>query len=622
MDDVSDLFSLGVSNRMLYFLNTRTDRDVCFSSDHISSSKLLQINFDFYEPSGTDGQLSVIVGDGSSINAVNVFSLSDGTVSGSGSYTLDAAHHVKALFNESGEPLEYYNPAGDLSTLGSGLMDVWIDDTLAVSNASNRRAVSPVSAITGVKFSADGKPQEIYLDNIAIAKMVPAPEPVDPQATPNTRALLNYLHGLRYNGNTGRVLSGTSLSRDLAQGYEVYVEETFRQTGVYPAILQPLTNLHWTKRGNPDSFPYAQHRSSSWLVPNSYNWAKAGGVVFWTFNPDSPFDSLTHRTSIPEGHHISEVWTPGTEAYDVWRENLTALGLQLKRLEVYDIPVVVHMIEEADNTKEQWTNPNTNNHDWEDFRRLWRYTVDFIRDEMDVHNVLWNLELTGSNIPEAWQEDYIDIAGLQETVQEGPYTQPHDPYIDFEDIQTTKPLIYGQYLVKDFKDNAPSYDYTWATGLYREHEILLTGSIPWDGKTDGATPSMTHGPIHHFHGQAYYDDPVMLNRGDNPAYGNCTDPEKVSTYGAPSGALSTNGLVYNFNEDLDAEGWATENVISDPYPAIVNSNAFHIYYHGQDPILKFDGFNRNAGPIGSAVLRIRNNSLSEHIVFELSLIHI
>jgi hypothetical protein len=444
------------------------------------------------------------------------------------------------------------------------------------------------------------------------AKEDPMPEseiePVDPDASANTRDLLKYLDGLKHNGNNRRVLSGTSLTIELDLAYNIYVEGTYNKVGVYPAIIQPSIFDHWSDRGNIKS-----HRSSSWIIPGTYNWVKDGGLIWWLYNPNNPFTGEKHLTFIPDGHHISEVWTEGTEAYDIFHEDLEILALQLKALAVYDIPVVIRMIGECDLNKIQWTNPKRNNHNWDDFRKFWRHTTEYMRNELDVHNVLWCLEGVGNNITEYWQEDYIDIAGIQETVHAGPYSSASPPYSIFTSspVNTLKPIIYGQYLVKAFKDELPSYHYSWATRLFKEHETRLVGCIPWDGNRKDP-PTVSHSPIHHYDAKEYYTDSVMINRGDNQTFGTVTAPYKDFQYTLPLDSISGIGLNFNFNSNNNSEGWMTEKI----QKSRVVDNVFHLFYFGKDPVIRLPGLNAEANSFCSAAIRIRNNSLADVIKFE------
>lgn len=437
-------------------------------------------------------------------------------------------------------------------------------------------------------------------------------EPVDPDASPNTRALLRYLNQLKYNGDTGRVLSGQTLSRELDVGFQIYVEGTYEATGKYPAILHPLIFNHWSERGTVEYINEC-HRSSSWIIPGTYNWVKDGGLIWWLYNPNNPFNGGKHTTLIPEGHHLSEIWTEGTLAYDIFHEALEILAIQLKILAEYDIPVVIRFIGECDHNKEQWANPRKNNHDWEDFKKFWRHTIEYLRNELNVHNVLWCLEGVGNNTYEYWQEEYIDIAGMQTCATIGPVTSASKPYQVFTSwpLNITKPIIYGQYLLWDFKDDLPSYHWTWATGLYKNFETRLVGSIPWDGSTKIPVRS-SYSPIFHYEAKEYYNDPVMINRGDNEVFGNVYGPHMRFEYSPPKTSITGKGPIFNFNNNYDQEGWQALNMQA----AVVYDNVFHLFYFGDNPIMSFPGLNADAGRYTSIGMRIRNNSLADTIILE------
>jgi hypothetical protein len=132
MADSGDLMGGGTANQILYFQNIAdnpTSYKNTMAADGLSTSAVVMVSFDFYESSITAGGLSVYVGaDPNAANPVNGFSLTDGALGPSGSYTLDAPHHLDAVFNEFGSTSDYDNPTGGVSSLGTGLMDIWIDN--------------------------------------------------------------------------------------------------------------------------------------------------------------------------------------------------------------------------------------------------------------------------------------------------------------------------------------------------------------------------------------------------------------------------------------------------------------------------------------------------------------
>ncbi len=148
--DSGDLMGNGTSNQILFFQDIASDPvtyDVFFTANGLSTGKVLMVSFDFYEPSSIPGGLHMAVGGGNAAaNPVNAIILADGSISPSGSYTLNAAHHLDVAFNETGDALDYDDPAGGTSTLASGLMDIWIDQVRVAAGVTLGRDGSPGSS--------------------------------------------------------------------------------------------------------------------------------------------------------------------------------------------------------------------------------------------------------------------------------------------------------------------------------------------------------------------------------------------------------------------------------------------------------------------------------------------
>jgi hypothetical protein len=182
--DSGDLMGSGTTNQILFFQNIAASPNqykTTLTADGLSTSSVMMVSFDFYEPSSTTGGLSIFVGtDPSAANPANAFILADGAVAPSGSYTLDAVHHLDAVFNESGTILDYEDPAEEVSSLDSGLMDIWIDNVRVAAGATLSRDSSPSSTLSSLFLTSDGGNQDIYLDNVVVSMNGAAPPPPPP----------------------------------------------------------------------------------------------------------------------------------------------------------------------------------------------------------------------------------------------------------------------------------------------------------------------------------------------------------------------------------------------------------------------------------------------------------
>ncbi len=172
MADSGDLLGDGTGNQILFFQNIADNPGTyitTLTADGLSSSAVLMVRFDFHETAATTGGITIKVGgDPNATDPVNEFTLTDGAVGPSGSYSVGAAHHLDAVFNESGATLNYDDPAGGSSSLATGLMDIWIDNIRVVAGVTQGRSGSPSTQLSSVFLTSDGSNQEIYLDNIEV----------------------------------------------------------------------------------------------------------------------------------------------------------------------------------------------------------------------------------------------------------------------------------------------------------------------------------------------------------------------------------------------------------------------------------------------------------------------
>ncbi|MDF7824613.1 hypothetical protein P4B35_11365 [Pontiellaceae bacterium B12227] len=196
MVDGGDLLGGGVANHVLFFQNIAADPvayDTKFWADGlIATSMVLMVSFDFHEPSGITGGIGISVGGNTgAANPVNIVGLADGTVQPSGTYSLNAAHHLDVVFNETGSMLDYDDPAGGVSSLDSGLMDIWIDQVRVATGVSNDRSATPSTQLSSLRFDNAGTQQEFYLDNIEVMTSGATEPPEPPELLTITNLLLS-----------------------------------------------------------------------------------------------------------------------------------------------------------------------------------------------------------------------------------------------------------------------------------------------------------------------------------------------------------------------------------------------------------------------------------------------
>lgn len=426
-------------------------------------------------------------------------------------------------------------------------------------------------------------------------------DPVDPDATPATRDLLNYLHGLKSQPGK-RVLSGQTLD-NLPSNYEEMITDLEAETGHYVGILQTWPYYFWNSRGSETGSVTRDHHSPSFYYPLFYNHAKRGGLCMLLYNPNNPWLGTTDRVGgVPAGHHISELWTPGNDAYDRWHEGLDMLAVGLRKLQEDDIPVMIRMFGEC-NLGMGYYRPRSRNLTWEEFKTLWNHVVDYMRLEQDVHNVLWCFEVSDNagDRMDGYQDDKVDIAGIQKTFYGNDTEGSFRLYPEYLE-NSTKPILYGQYLVDD--SLAGQYDYSAAIERIRNSTPEVVGVLPW---RDINTPKWSL--IYNQNTQEFLDDPWVANRSDTP-FAMDPAPAEIPFEYTISGN-EPGDFAYNFNSNGNSQGWSEGGSLQN---ALVRDKRWNVFYLGANPsVVGPAGMNLDATELSRFKIRLRNNCLTSEI---------
>jgi mannan endo-1,4-beta-mannosidase len=217
------------------------------------------------------------------------------------------------------------------------------------------------------------------------------PLPADKNATKETIALFQSLSELKNKG----IMYGHQ--DDLMYGYTWWYEkdrsDTRDFTGDYPAVAGfELGHLELGGERSLDSVSFAQISDQ---IKVHY---KRGGVITLSWHLNNP---LTMQDRDPKGG-----WQSGTawdvtskdvvssilpggknhELFNTWLERLATFFNGLKDENGTPIPFIFRPYHEHSGSFFWWgTNLCTDN----EYASLWRYTVDFIRDKKNIHNILW-----------------------------------------------------------------------------------------------------------------------------------------------------------------------------------------------------------------------------------------
>ena len=343
-------------------------------------------------------------------------------------------------------------------------------------------------------------------------------QPIDPSATPETRALYHNLKLL----SKRHILFAHQHATEYGHGWsgKPNRSDVKSVTGSHPAMIGvDLSGF----TGQP---PEAADKTKADLrqtVADTYN---RGGVttLAWHFpNPVSKggfywVDSL----SLPAVKYI----IPGGKAHQQYKDILKGIGDWAKSVKGADgkqVPMIFRPYHEFDGGWFWWGKPHCTK---EEFIALWRFTVDYLRDSMQVHNFIYAFSPDNRFVTEAEYLDrypgdaYVDLLGVDNYGDMG-----RDRYA--LDTAVLKLKIVSDYAKKTGKlaaftetglESIPKADW-WTKVLLKVlkgHNLELTYVLVW--RNDKSSPTHYYAP---FPGQVsvpdfirFYRDPYTLFEKD------------------------------------------------------------------------------------------------------------
>lgn len=255
--------------------------------------------------------------------------------------------------------------------------------------------------------------------------------PIDANATEETVALYQNLKDL----SGEHVLFGHQ--DDLAYGFNWWDEpgrsDVMEVSGSYPAVYGwDLGNIAEKRKDNLDGINFKKMRT---YIQEGYN---RGGVITFSWHMLNPVTGGNSWDTVPT---ITQI-LPGKEHHQTYRDWLDIFAEFSTTLIGNDgelIPVIFRPFHEH-NGDWFWWGKGIN--DEEDYIALWRFTVEYLRDEKQVHNLLWAFspDRSRTNIENFKKDyfygypgdDYVDIIGLDNYWDVGHPANETDPDIQQE----------------------------------------------------------------------------------------------------------------------------------------------------------------------------------------------
>ena len=239
---------------------------------------------------------------------------------------------------------------------------------------------------------------------------------VDPAATEETVALFYNLKTISTdNFIVGQQDAFSSFYQDNSGDADIK-----KTTGANPGLLGSdfmfITDDKNTEE--PGNWYYQQEQNIIANVKQAYD---LGMVNAFTWHLREPYEGETFYTSEMTEFQKQNAFKsilPGGSNHEYYKEKLQKVAQIAKSLKGSDgktIPIIFRPFHEFDGNWFWWGAAYSSA---QDFKSLWRFTVEYLRDELDVHNILYayapdNSYSSSSLYLQRYPgDDYVDILGM------------------------------------------------------------------------------------------------------------------------------------------------------------------------------------------------------------------
>ncbi len=267
----------------------------------------------------------------------------------------------------------------------------------------------------------------------------------DPNANLQTQGVLDWLSSLE-SASDNKVVIGQYITRQLnntdgrtpAQAWQYYYHDLNSLTGKYVGLA-----------GFDFSTREKNQQSGSDNTPSDSNWRSYaeehynnGGLLRFMWHAGNPWNDASAWSSIPSGHTLDEIITPGNSAYDTWMSWLSALADDLQWYEDHDITIIWGPLHESNGGWFWWgTGSGTSN---AAYKAVWQHMYDYFTNTRGLHNLLWayspnNNSTAATAVNKYPGNDYVDIVGPDK--YDNTYTSI---YNEFTQSQYGKVFAWGE----------------------------------------------------------------------------------------------------------------------------------------------------------------------------------
>jgi mannan endo-1,4-beta-mannosidase len=342
---------------------------------------------------------------------------------------------------------------------------------------------------------------------------------IDPLATKETKALFKNLHKLSQN----HILFGHQHATEYGHGWVANENRSDVKsvTGSHPAVIGvDFSGLS----GRPENMVEKEKASLRKNIADTYN---RGGIttVSWHFNnPVTPTSFYWNDSTVSAA--VKNIVPGGThhEQYKTILRTIADLAKSIKGNDGKAVPMIFRPYHEFDGDWFWWGKSHCT---IDEFKTLWRFTVNYLRDSLQVHNFIYafspdNTFATEEEYLERYPgNDYVDMVGMDNYGDFGRYGKYN------LDSGYQKLKIVSDFAVKSNKlaaftetglESIPNT--TWWTdkllATLQRGKLKLCYVLVW--RNDSKSPTHFYAP---FPGQVsvndflkFYNDPYTLFEND------------------------------------------------------------------------------------------------------------
>lgn len=234
---------------------------------------------------------------------------------------------------------------------------------------------------------------------------IPNPGLIDPLATPKTK----YLYQNLEQGCGTRLLFGMHDATGYGVGWSGDDDRSDVRDvcGDYPALYGWDINV--VDRGSPQQLARFTYR-----IQSAFG---RGGVNTLCWHQYDPKGRHFWTSRLPKGENIVRTLLPGGDYHDFYKNRLVRMARFLKGLRGADghsIPIIFRPYHEHDGDAFWW---GTGNCATDEYNHIWQFTVTFLRDSLNVHNLIYaispiNFTTRNSYLKIYPGDEYVDILGM------------------------------------------------------------------------------------------------------------------------------------------------------------------------------------------------------------------